>query len=82
MVPVAAPSSAKRASREGGSVAVWCRTIQASTAAGAYHAPRVAALCRRFPRARHGVALVGNPEKVDELATSIPNTGAAESRAC
>jgi hypothetical protein len=49
---------------------VWCRTIQASTAAGAYHAPRVAALHRRSKRARCGVALVGNPEEVDAVASS------------
>jgi hypothetical protein len=52
---------------------VWCRTIQASTAAGAYHAPRVAALHRSSKRARCGVALVGNPEEVDAVASPNPN---------
>jgi len=35
-----------------------------------YHAPRVAALHRRSQRARCGVALVGNPEEVDAVASS------------
>jgi hypothetical protein len=35
-----------------------------------YHAPRVAALHRRSKRARCGVALVGNPEEVDAVASS------------
>jgi hypothetical protein len=55
---------------------VWCRTIQASTAAGAL--PCTARRCPppRLPkRARRGVALVGNPEEVDEVASPNPNDG-------
>jgi hypothetical protein len=55
---------------------VWCRTAQASTAAGAL--PCTARRCPppRLPkRARCGVALVGNPEEVDEVASPNPNDG-------